>query len=565
MSETIGRNEFQVGFQPTVTPPVYELMTQPEAANDLWGQASGLIEQVAIHGERVKVVDACLDALPSPTTTLQQAVESGEVSSVLTGQCYEVLADVLDEPDYRRLALYLPFELLPKADWEPNDEGLQKTADRFRRAYMFAWSELLKSHDVAANFTNGDVIEPEYRDGDLPRVVKAAHLLPELVELGLISEQQVDQLLYITSDPLLRASIEDAVAGQRDKLNDPYDVPMVAMTQARQAWIAREEARLEREQTVSRITEEINEKGLQPSLVEEAKSLDAPEQLSAVVEGIYRAIELAAQRSQAQASLIYDQSAELLQSCWNVEVVRPELERIYRKMYHLGLVSKTEMDQYGVELPNLSGRFSENVDYIRSDIQRIQALTTQFADDPELSRLIYPIAIVGGSRIKGYGERSSDIDIAIFVRPGVDSAEQSLIRQRVADLTGGAYESSEFWLETDEDNLRVKDLPTGDSHTASSDWAHSLFCNAWVGSSESIRELQTRLLPLYFDASNPDARRGYIERIEQDTLQYRLLHSGYDRHSPRYSVHSNSTFWDAGYRQLATRLFIDKVFLPRSS
>src|SRR3989344_1683252 len=69
-------------------------------------------------------------------------------------ELYESLSDLLDDRDYRRLILYLPFEFLPKAP------------ERFRRAYMKAWRSLLSAHDVRANFVDGDVLEEEQRTGD---------------------------------------------------------------------------------------------------------------------------------------------------------------------------------------------------------------------------------------------------------------------------------------------------------------------------------------------------------------------------------------------------------------
>ena len=60
----------------------------------------------------------------------------------------------------------------------------------------------------------------------------------------------------------------------------------------------------------------------------------------------------------------------------------------------------------------------------------------------------------------------------------------------------------------------------------------------------------------------------YLQAIERDLLQYRLLHKGYERHYPTTkktaeSIDGNSAYWDSGYRAVATKLFIDKVYIPQ--
>lgn len=69
----------------------------------------------------------------------------------------------------------------------------------------------------------------------------------------------------------------------------------------------------------------------------------------------------------------------------------------------------------------------------------------------------------------------------------------------------------------------------------------------------------------------PFERYVALRRLEQDALQYRLMHKGYEYHYavraddvtlPQDGIDSGSTFWDEGYRTLATRLFAEKVRLP---
>jgi len=100
---------------------------------------------------------------------------------------------------------------------------------------------------------------------------------------------------------------------------------------------------------------------------------------------------------------------------------------------------------------------------------------------------------------------------------------------------------------------------------------------AWCGKKEAIKELYEKLLPGFLHSQDKkiadiDARKIWMKELERDTLQYRLLHKGYARLNVEQGgiktkngndIDKNSMFWDSGYRRLATKLFITKVFLPQ--
>ncbi len=112
---------------------------------------------------------------------------------------------------------------------------------------------------------------------------------------------------------------------------------------------------------------------------------------------------------------------------------------------------------------------------------------------------------------------------------------------------------------------------------ADSYWTHILFGTAWIGNAGAINELRKKLLPTYFYETDEQVfgrgtRALYLERMEQDLLQYRLMHKGYEGHYPPVTkmsmphadlIDGNSMFWDSGYRRIATQLFINMVFLPK--
>ena len=73
-------------------------------------------------------------------------------------------------------------------------------------------------------------------------------------------------------------------------------------------------------------------------------------------------------------------------------------------------------------------------------------------------------------------------------------------------------------------------------------------------------------------SENKNFRRQALESIEKDALQYRLMHKGYERFcapcggsalKKQTSLDGNSPFWDSGYRAMATKLFVERVFLTQ--
>lgn len=134
-----------------------------------------------------------------------------------------------------------------------------------------------------------------------------------------------------------------------------------------------------------------------------------------------------------------------------------------------------------------------------------------------------------------------------------------------------------FWLEDvkGDGNLSVHDWETPTTVDAESTWTHVLFGASWHGDNDTIVMLHKKLLTNYFydpetmTKGKPTHER-WLEELERDALQYRLLHKGYERYHPVHTTQSKhssnidgeSVFWDEGYRRTATKLFISRVFLP---
>lgn len=349
-------------------------------------------------------------------------------------ELYSDLYQFLDEEFCsERILLYFPIELIPeKGHFED-----------FRSMYRKKWYTLLPQHDFRANFTDGDIPEEECRVEPLEMVVKATHLIPALVRKNIITENEVQELLIQSSDPVLHSSLRAA-----------KPVILKYKTPNRIAW--------EEQTNTFSVSKEMSE----PLII------------------------------------------------------------------------------------------NDLVDTIR--------------DDSLLSKYVLPLLILTGSRSKGYSTSDSDTDIAVFIKPGVNFGLRAHIQRLLEDhlfkpfkIKGGVLE---FWLTEDSDIFRIKNFKDPDKHLGDSFATQVLFAGIWGGDETSIR----RILTPYLQCSDSNKRQIWLEEIERGVLQYRLMHRGY--HSlypekwtdlqPEEMMDKKGAFWDAGYRRLATKLFLKKVFLP---
>jgi hypothetical protein len=215
--------------------------------------------------------------------------------------------------------------------------------------------------------------------------------------------------------------------------------------------------------------------------------------------------------------------------------------------------------------PSLHGELSANLHKFPDELAKIE----QDLRRPELARYIYPIAIISGSRLKGYSRDDSDIDVNIFVRPEINESDKDELRKIVDAVF--EHQPREFWLQPEDNQLRIVAPTERDARQGEEDWAHILIGGAWLGDDSTVRDITSKLLPRYF--TDQIDRNKALQNIEHDILQYRLLHKGFTRHQPIHSfaadlphsdeIDGESAFYDNAYRTLATRLFFEKVFMPK--
>lgn len=185
---------------------------------------------------------------------------------------------------------------------------------------------------------------------------------------------------------------------------------------------------------------------------------------------------------------------------------------------------------------DLSAPLGERLDGLERELSIAKELAASL--DPEQS---YNVIWLGGSRLKGYSRDNSDLDLF---------APTKVLLKEIDGVHAIPVEQIS------------QDLP---NH------AHEVFDMAWVGESDRIEQLQQDLALKYFKEDNQRLRKLNTERLEQDLLEYRLLHKGYARlhpdTNPEYKKYTKmdgqSAFYETGYRIIATKIFASSVFIPQ--
>lgn len=473
-----------------VAPPAVESLLYPDQPNSFWPESIKNSDKLKTEAEERRKLVVDLNSLfakvPQADMELADALEQHLIDQSDLDRVHEGLTEILEaDPGNARLILYLPFELLINA------------SDQFKTSYMEHWRELLSTNDVRANFNDGDIIEPELRDGPLDYVVKAAHLIPELVARKFLTVFEVIGIAKNNPDTILADSIADSalvladrgLISEKDLAELPAPKPRQKITAPKESW--------------------------------------------------------------------------------------PEARLAWAK--------KAAQENHG-PLPNkkpvLNRSFADQPEIISAEVAAITPALEKLERDPKLAEQLYPATILFGSRLKGYGAPEADLDLAVFIKPEVDIADRPNLQKEVNELfptEDTKNQLVEFWLTENADGLAVRDFPNPDVRLADESWVHILFGGAWCGNKQTIKELYEKLLPNYLYSKDKkidgrDARQIWLEELEREALQYRLMHKGYDRYFPEQGrpetahadlIDGQSAFWDSGYRRLATQLFLQRVFLPQ--
>lgn len=614
--------------KPSYTAPAVESFTNPEQATLIWPEA--ILENPEFQ-EQTEKQRLLIESFRTITAELpiainiENALENHRVTEEELARFYTQLCEYIESDEaHARLVLYFPFELLPVKKSEGVSALLNESAERFINTYKTAWENQLNFHEVRANFSDGDVLEQELLRGDHPRVVKATHLIPSLIERGILSFQEIIEYAENSSDPLVKEGVLDAFeivfdrqlasTKELDELKNSKDTTLkngYNLLRAHQAEIKEHTenvhesfssiandlemqlhniATYEPEHSTPARTAWLRKEAIQKALSNTAKRVEAtleaganlpePETLTPV--SIRACIDALRQASLTDAT-IYRKHLHWLEKVENNEHdadTTDALSKLYAHLHATQVIEDTELDLHEVAIPKLAGPFSENLKPIEPFLKEISQMSKSIENDPYLGERVYPVTLVFGSQLKGYGTKNADADVAVFIRPGVDRNERTELEHGLSKIfahekIGG--KAVLFWIDKTDEGLKVHNWSAEANSDGKSSWIHVLLGAAWEGDKNSILELHQELLTNYFYDPNTmlegkPTRDRWLEEMERDTLQYRLLHKGFERYYPINSpmdtshgdaIDGQSAFYDPRYRRIATELYLSRIFLPK--
>jgi hypothetical protein len=584
--------------------PAVDALLRPEEAASGWPAAILNSAARTVQAERRLHLFACMsrvfERIADPTVDLGDGLAAGLVTAGDAAQLFAALGRLLEEePVAGRLVLYWPFELLPDRRRPAASPELYLAQERLATVFLRRWHDLLAVSDVRASFVDGDILEPELGAGPPPRVVKAAHLLPPLVGKGLLSPAELGPLVERAfGEETLLDSLSDAIAvledlnllpgnhlsrvrrmlPARERPDAVQEPPPGPVSQARLDWQRRRRQGAALDLRAEAIAAAVL--GAPAPAGRLAAVLSEPPTDDPAVVRIHAAgkiLESLAAADRALAAATHRACDPLLQALWRsgTAEVRDALIGRWSRLAALGVIDESHWQRLGLDRPRLDATRFGDPDLHRVVQRRLAGLIDPPASLSDLRRLIYPAVLFFGSRLKGYAAHDADLDAAVFVKPGVPAADRPQALELLSRAGGGKI--VDLWLREESDcRLTIQDLAQPEDTQAGSEWVHVLFGGAWYGDRQTIEMLHARLLTPCLRsrrllADGRTARELWLEELERDNLQYRLMHSGYARFFPPQGgirtahaarIDSASAFWDSGFRRLASLLYLKRVFLP---
>ncbi|MFZ2310958.1 MAG: nucleotidyltransferase domain-containing protein [Patescibacteria group bacterium] len=570
-------------------------------------------------------VEHLLDLLSQGNKTIMELKEDDDASLKKIIAAYNGLADFMSECEANgRIIFYLPFEMIPDLEFVLGENELQQAANNFLSAYLKVWRKFMYIHELRVNFVDGDILESGPRHDSELFVCKAAHLIPVLLQKKSITFAEVVKMFKASSTQTLTVSLVEAILAANDlkiisddQLRISADPKILSCLftsvkpQAAQPEVsiiktggelASLIASALKECLRNRFFEVSPERMLWLEEVEKQKIINNYAEVIAdsvtnnhlslnILMGYFNlqrdvnflllainTLRLTVEKMNkvklefAVAVAYYAKS--WLHDIWLLDSVdtKKAIESALHRWFNAGIIDNYYLLNFDLKPVNLAGEvLSENVCSSEEFCELTKALN-YIRDNESFSKYFYPVFNLYGSRVKGYGSKFTDIDLAVFVKPGIDPSEKELVTSVITKILKHEKIKGrvlQFWLASHEEYLTVGNYFNGDKLMGNSSYAHVLFGGAWFGDLELVKELHAKLLTPYLFTENKALRDVCLRELERDNLQYRLLHKGYDYLFPAGKrlvtqyIDANCAFYDSGYRMLATKLFLKKVFLPR--
>lgn len=448
---------------------------------------------------------------------------------------YNALSNFLINGKNDRFILYCPFNIIPHKELYCR---VDPAIDQFIETFSNSLTRMLSVYDIKADFIDGDI--PELELNIYPETeIQAKYLAYDLHKKGYLNFKSPEIVRYFEDIPLpwnlnvIDFESPDAINRLVESCIKCCAPSFDNISQKREKWLRWDHKR----RSINRFARHAAFKfksissNLYDGLTDDA--------LGAVVAAIGRSIENGA---------CYEPFLPFFRYAND----RIDLTGVLCRLYHSDVegIDEEFVNGFGVQIPNITENLTHNLRSVDNEMSRLkQIIESKIVDD-----LIYPVFIVFGSRLKGYCERSSDVDVAVLVRPGV--VDRGAVSRRLFESFG--IDVMQYWLDKNAGDLEIRDFKRFDACIGESLDSHVLLNGAWYGDDCVISELSRSLILPYISQAHLAEFR--IKQMERDILQYRLLHRGYTKLYPTTTSH---TYFDDGYRLAASKLYTTHVFIPK--
>lgn len=550
-------------------------------------------------------------------------IETNNVNGAELLNFYNEMSDFIEsDPNNSRIVLYLPFQVLPDLNLTNSSEAI-----KFANVVNNSWLRLLHESEVRAVYIDGDELEPGM--GDPPRIRKAGHLIPELLSRGIITQEEVLNVFDLSDDLELEKSLlEGIIVAQDGGVFDQANweqIVFIAKSKNIDTLLTRQKAEegeppesieqiLNRYKSSLRSIEKkysqnseytthishkraVWEKGVK---VNEAIEL-ASEKLSQKVidkkldtkplikfenvgiRTLFKVAKAVAVKNPNQATILIESLGAEITKKWigGTSIEKEDIKSGFNQLSRLNVLPLKLVENLKIDILDLSDTVPVDINkFIQNDGKMIASATEKIKKDPELSKYIYPLVLVFGSRIKGYANQDGDFDMAIFIKPEVDWQKRdellTLLKKNVPELAN-VDRVLEYWVSEKDGKLGLK-LPPQElpDVVIGAPQIHFIWGGVWIGDENTALTVRRDFTEKYLDLSRfgdqkEVVRTKLLRQIELDVLQYRLMHKGFKKLYPSTKsegtkngdlIDYKSDFWDPGFRKIATTLFLKKVFLP---
>lgn len=172
-----------------VLAPMIETLSDPVEFRRVFGN-TGAQEQVEERAKKAKLIEEFFTNCGSFDLESEEAYDA-----------YKALTDIAEESDFNaRLALYVPLNFTYSGWQDVND------------SYMRSWMKLIDYNDVRECFNIGDIFEEKASSGEHERVIKCLHLLPWLIENGVLSADTLFMMMSAHENmPLFASCVYDCL------------------------------------------------------------------------------------------------------------------------------------------------------------------------------------------------------------------------------------------------------------------------------------------------------------------------------------------------------------------